>query len=195
MSATMDENNVSNHGRKQCQQPWTKTIFQQFLLKSRQRRRKRAFYFEEKDNFFDEDVQQDDVLNHISALSDVLKNKPARKVRTPDKDRETRKHYWDDLYRQKTDDEFMDKMRILHATCNLRYYFEYLMGSTYPPTDKFEAVSDITGQAACSVFVPSRSWRFIFRFRGRLFDRLIDFNHVYIDNTKFIMGWEVGGGC
>ena len=84
-----------------------------------------------------------------------------------------------------------------HATCNLRYYFEYLMGSTYPPTDKFEAVSDITGQAACSVFVPPRSWRIIFRFRGRLFDRLIDFNHVYVDNTKLGMelhGMEGGGG-
>ena len=135
----MDENNA---------------ICQQCLLKSKQRRRKRAFYFEEEDNFFDEDVQQDDTLNHIAALAGVLENKPPRKVRTPDKDRETRKHYWDDLYRQKTDDEFKDKMRISHATCNLRYYFEYLMGSTYPPTDNFEAVSDITGQAACSVFVP-----------------------------------------
>ena len=82
-------------------------IFQQFLLKSKQRRRKRAFYFEEEDNFFDEDVQQDDImLNHIAALADVLENKPSRKIRTPDKDRETRNHYWDDLYRQKTDDEF-----------------------------------------------------------------------------------------
>ena len=78
------------------------------------------------------------------------------------------------------------------------------MGSTYPPTDKFEAASDITGQAACSVFVPPRSWRVIFHFRGRLFDRLIDFNHVYIDNTTFILRtrdgvtwdgrWGGGGG-
>ena len=72
----MDENNA---------------IFQQFLRKSKQRRRKRAFYFEEEDNFFDEDVQQDDMLNHIATLAGVLENKPARKVRTPDKDRETRK--------------------------------------------------------------------------------------------------------
>ena len=127
------------------------------------------------------------MLNHIATLAGVLENKPPRKVRTPDKDRETRKHYSDDLYRQKTDAEFMDKMRISHATCNLQYYFEYLMGSTYPPTDKFEAVSDITGQATCYVFVPPRSWRIIFRFRGGLFDRLIDFNHVYIDNTTFIL--------
>ena len=80
-----------------------------------------------------------------------------------------------------------------------RYYFEYLMGSTYPPTDKFEAVFDITGQAACSVFVPPRSWRIIFRLRGRLFERLIDFNHVYIDNTTFILRTRdgitlIGGG-
>ena len=113
------------------------------------------------------------MLNHIAALAGVLENKPPRKVHTPDlapdKDRETRKHYWDDLSRQKTDDEFKDKMRISHATCNLRYYFEYFMESTYPPTDEFEAVSDITGQAAYSVFVPPRSWRIIFRFRGRLF--------------------------
>ena len=134
------------------------------------------------------------MLNHIAALAGVLENKPPRKVRTPDKDREIRKHYWDDLYRQKTDDEFKDKMRISHAsaTCNIRYYFEYLMGSTYPPTDKFEAVSDNTGQAACSVFVPPRSWRIIFRFRERLFDRLIDFNHVYIDNTTFILRTKDG---
>ena len=67
------------------------------------------------------------MLNHIAALAGVLENKPPRnKVRTPDKDRETRKHYWDDFYRQKTDDEFKDKMRISHATCNLRYYFETL---------------------------------------------------------------------
>ena len=92
------------------------------------------------------------MLNHIAALARVLENKPPRKVRTPDKDRETRKHYWDDLYRQKTDDEFKDKMRISPATCNLRYYFEYLMGLTYPPTDKFEAVSDITGQLALSLY-------------------------------------------
>ena len=177
---------------------------QQFLLKSKQWRRQ-ELYFEEEDNFFDEDVQKDDMLNHIAALVGVQGNKPPRKVRTPDKNRETRKHYWDDLYRQKTDDEFKDKMRISHATCNLRYYFEYIMGSTYPPTDKFEAVSGITGQAACSVFVPPRSWRIIFRFRGRLFDRPIDFNHVYIDNTTFILrtrdgvrdggGGGRGGGC
>ena len=68
----MDENNA---------------IFQQFLLKSKQRRRKRAFSFEEEDNFFDEDVQQDDMLNHIVALAGVLENKPQCKVPTPDKDR------------------------------------------------------------------------------------------------------------
>ena len=82
----MDENNV---------------IFQQSLLKSKQRRRKRAFYFEEEDNFFEEDVQQNDIENHIAALAGVLENKPPRKLHTPDKDRETRKHYWADLYRQK----------------------------------------------------------------------------------------------
>ena len=161
-------------------------IFQQFLLKSKQRRRKRAFYFEEEDNFFDEDVQQDGMLNHIAALAGVLENKPPCKVRTQDKDRETRKHYWDDLYRQKNG-EFKDKMRISHATSNLRYYFEYLMGSTYPPTDKFEAVSDITGQAACSRLCTASLMACHIPFRGRLFDRLIDFNHVYIDNTTFIL--------
>ena len=69
-----------------------------------------------------------------------------------------------------------------------RFYTETISSSDEldPPTDKFETVSDITGQAACSVFVPPRSCRIIFRFRGRLFDRLIDFNHVYIDNTTFI---------
>ena len=102
----MDENNA---------------IFQQFLLKSKQRRRKRAFYFEEEDNFFDEDVQQDDMLNHIAALAGVQENKPPRKVRTPDKDRETRKHYWDDLYRQKTDDEFKTScvFHMQHATFDI----------------------------------------------------------------------------
>ena len=64
----MDENNA---------------IFQQFLLKSKQRRRKRAFYFKEENNFFDEGVQQDDMLNHMVALTGVLENKPPHKFRIP----------------------------------------------------------------------------------------------------------------
>ena len=46
------------------------------------------------------------MLNDIAALSGVLENKPPRKIRAPDKDRETRKHYW-------------DKMRISRATFDI----------------------------------------------------------------------------
>ena len=63
----------------------------------------------------------------MAALAGVLENKPPRKVRTPDKDRETRKHYRDDLYRQKTDDEFKDKcvFHMQHATFDIIYLFIY----------------------------------------------------------------------
>ena len=43
---------------------------------------------------------------------------PPRKVRTADKDRGIRKLQWEELYRQKSDDESVDKMRISRTTSN-----------------------------------------------------------------------------
>ena len=56
--------------------------------------------------------------NNIVTLAEVLENKPPRKVRTPDKDREIRKLQWEEIYRQKSNDEFVDKMRISRTTVN-----------------------------------------------------------------------------
>ena len=55
---------------------------------------------------------------NIAILAEVLENKPPRKVRTPDKDHEIRKLQREELYRQKGDDEFVDKMRISRTTFN-----------------------------------------------------------------------------
>ena len=137
----MDENNA---------------IFQQFLLKSRQRRRKRTFYFEEEDNFFDEDVQQDDMLNHIATLAGVH-GKQTTRVKFVLRIKIVKQG-------SITGTIFTARKLMMSSRTIFVFHMQHAMGSTYPPTDKFEAVSHITGQAACSVFVPPRSWRITFRF-------------------------------
>ena len=60
-------------------------------------------------------MQEDDadaLINNVAAMIGVLENKPPRKSRREDKDRHIRKLYWEELYHQKTDEEFKDKMRI-----------------------------------------------------------------------------------
>ena len=92
-----------------------------FLLTSRQRKRKRAFFQQSllegaiQENIEDNDDQE--AFVNVARLVGVLGDKP-RKPRGPDRDRNLRKQQWDELYRQKSDDEFVEKMRITRATFN-----------------------------------------------------------------------------
>ena len=95
------------------------------FLTSKQRKRKRAFFHEsllegviQGDNI-EEDENQETILN-VARLTGVLTDKP-RKLRGPDRNRDLRKEQWDDLYRQKSNDEFKEKMRITRAT------FDYIL--------------------------------------------------------------------
>ena len=63
------------------------------------------------------DDDQEAVLN-VARLVGVLGAKH-RKPRGPVRDRALRKHQWDELYRQKSDDEFVEKMRITRTTFNM----------------------------------------------------------------------------
>ena len=98
--------------------------FVYFLTTSKQRKRKAAFFHEsvmEEVNYVYEDDNHSDELENIAHLAGVLMNKP-RKARGGNLDRELRKQQWEELYRQKTDPEFKEKMRISRTT------FDYLLG-------------------------------------------------------------------
>ena len=83
---------------------------------------------------YKENEQGQDMWNNIAAtLAEVLENKPPRKVRTPDKDREIRKMQWEELYRQKSDDDFVDKMRISRTTFNV--ILNNMLNQLVPPTN------------------------------------------------------------
>ena len=80
------------------------------IMSESSRRRKRAFYDEDMD-FHVEQLQEDDadaLINNVAAMIGVLENKPPRKSSGEDKDRHIRKLYWEELYHQKTDEEFKD---------------------------------------------------------------------------------------
>ena len=66
-------------------------------------------------NVMDDDDQE--TLIDVARLVGVLADKP-RKPRGPGRDRNLRKQQWDELYRQKSDDEFVEKMRITRTTFN-----------------------------------------------------------------------------
>ena len=73
------------------------------IMSESSRRRKRAFH--------EEQLQEDDadaLINNVAAMIGVLENKPPRKSSGEDKDRHIRKLYWEELYHQKTDEEFKD---------------------------------------------------------------------------------------
>ena len=67
------------------------------------------------ENIEDDDDQE--ALVNVARLVGVLGDKP-RKHRGADCDRNLRKQQWDELYRQKSDDEFVEKMRITRTTFN-----------------------------------------------------------------------------
>ena len=61
------------------------------------------------------------MLNNLAAMIGVVENKPSHQHRGADKDRETGKYKWEELYHQKSNDEFMDKMSIARSTFNILF--------------------------------------------------------------------------
>ena len=62
-------------------------------------------------DFHEEQLQENDadaLINNVAAMIGVLENKPPRKSSGEDKDRHIRKLYWEELYHQKTYEEFKD---------------------------------------------------------------------------------------
>ena len=91
-------------------------------LTSRQRKIKRAFFHESllegTMNVMDDDDQE--TLIDVARLVGVLADKP-RKPREPGRDRNLRKQQWDELYRQKSDDEFVES-----PTSRIFWFFSFL---------------------------------------------------------------------
>ena len=102
--------------------PWMTVFSPKIFCTCQNNKRKRALFYgsllEEDYDDYEENEQEQDMWNNIATLAEVVENKPPRKVRTPDNDREIRKLQWEELYRQKSNDEFADKMRISRTTFN-----------------------------------------------------------------------------
>ena len=96
------------------------SLYQQFSLTSRQRKRKKTFFHESllegTMNVMDDDDQETHI--DVARLVGVLGDKP-RKPSGPGRDRNLRKQQWDELYRQKIEYEFVEKMRITRTAFNL----------------------------------------------------------------------------
>ena len=52
--------------------------------------------------------ETDPLITNVADMIGVLENKPPRKSRGEDKDKHKRKFNWEELYHQKTDEEFKD---------------------------------------------------------------------------------------
>ena len=59
------------------------------------------------------------INNVAAAVVGSIADKPPRKPRGPDRDRNARKILWEELYHQKTDEEFVEKMRVSRNTFNI----------------------------------------------------------------------------
>ena len=84
-----------------------------FMLTSRQKKRKRAFFYEtlleEEGDFEDIEGEYNEMINNVAAaVVGSIADKPPRKPRGPDRDRNARKILWEELYHQKTDEEFVE---------------------------------------------------------------------------------------
>ena len=98
------------------------------MLTSRQKKRKRAFFYEtlleEEGDFEDIEGEYNEMINNVAAaVVGSIADKPPRKPRGPDSDRNARKILWEELYHQKTDEEFstnfVEKMRVSRNTFNI----------------------------------------------------------------------------
>ena len=65
-----------------------------------------------------EEENDQDIINDVARVVGVLGDKN-RKPRGPTRDRNVRKEQWTELYNQKSDEEFLEKMRINRTTFNL----------------------------------------------------------------------------
>ena len=91
-----------------------------FFLTPRQRKRKRTYFNEsllEGATHFMEKENDQDIINDIARVVEVLADKN-RKLREPTQDQNVRTKQWTELYNQKSDGEFPEKMRINRTTFN-----------------------------------------------------------------------------
>ena len=65
-----------------------------------------------------EEENDPDIINDVARVVGVLGDKN-RKPSAPTRDRNVRKEQWTELYNQKSDEEFSEKMRINHTKFNL----------------------------------------------------------------------------
>ena len=94
--------------------------FRNLLSNSRRRKRKTFEYVDTMKTIEEEeDVSQQEMILHMTGLSAIWEDKPPRKSREKDKDRELKKGQWDDLYTNQSEDVFKEKTRVSRATFNL----------------------------------------------------------------------------
>ena len=92
-----------------------------FFLTSRERKRKRDFFHEsllEGETHFMEEENDQDIINDVARVVRVLGDKN-RKPCGPTQNRYIRREQWTELYNQKSDVEFPEKMPFNRTTFNL----------------------------------------------------------------------------
>ena len=92
-------------------------FFQNFLATSRRRKRKGLFYEDEEESQAGYE-SENNILETVPLLSAVMVNKE-RKERGPVRDRSLGKLQWDNLYRNDSEEKFIDKMRINRETFDI----------------------------------------------------------------------------
>ena len=93
-------------------------FYKNFLNKQKKRRalRNEEVFNEELDIAKEFEDENNEVINNLSATLGVLEDKPPRKKRSKNRERETRKLIWEELYHQGSEKEFIEKMRIKRTT-------------------------------------------------------------------------------
>ena len=98
------------------------SLFFKFCMNSsRVRKRKSAFFYEDLSEAEPASLEEDcsnETIDNVARLVCVLSHKE-RKQRGVNRDRNLQKMQWDDLYRNRSKEEFVEKMRITRDTFNL----------------------------------------------------------------------------
>ena len=76
------------------------------------RRRRKETYYDDDDEVDEVHFEHESDNTLLPVLVDVFNSKPPRKTREEDKDKETGKMRWNEVYSSWTDEDFKEKIRV-----------------------------------------------------------------------------------